>query len=314
MTAVFSPTPTATEAPLAVPRWQSQADLPMPLAAPAAVVYEQMFYFVAGSADGTAWRYAARRAEWQVLSDKPTPVRDAGAVLIGELIYVPGGRLADGQPSERLEAYDPRLDRWQVLAPLPQPRCAYALVALEGRLYLFGGWDGSRYTADVFIYDPQTDSWSAGQSMAGGRGFAAAVSAGGKIWVLGGWNGEQALAFNSVYFPQRDLNGENAWEEQPPLPEGRYGISAAFLNDVVYVLGGTDGKQDLPPVAYDVGGETWKALELPPRVVGVQPAVLPLGTQLHVFGGLQGGAGTTEYLTYQASYIIVLPILQNGGQ
>jgi DNA-binding CsgD family transcriptional regulator/N-acetylneuraminic acid mutarotase len=306
--------PTLTPTSAVLRRWQVQENLPRVLSAPAAVVYEQAFYFVAGEQDGSTWLYRPKQREWQELALKPTPVRDAGAVLIGELIYVPGGRLADGQPSERLEVYDPRTDRWEERAALPAPRCAYALAALEGRLYLFGGWDGHGYTADVFIYDPQTDVWNIGQPMGAGRGFAAAVSTGGKILVLGGWDGKQALSTNSVYFPQRDEKGENAWEEQHPLPQGRYGLSAAFLTDVVYVMGGTDGKQELAPLMFDVEMGAWKPLELPPQGLGVQPVVLPLGTQLHILGGLHEGVGTIEHLTYQASYVIVLPVLQNGGQ
>ncbi len=285
----------------------------MTLSAPAAVVYEQTFYFVTGQEDGAVFRYYPKQRSWQTLASKPTPVRDAGAVLIGELIYVPGGRLADGQATDRLEVYNPRLDRWEGRASLPSPRCAYALAALEGRLYLFGGWDGRDYVADVFIYDPQTDSWHTGQPMAARRGLAAAVGVGGKILVLGGWDGKTALATNSVYFPQRDENGEKAWEDQLPLPEGRYGLSAAFLTDVVYVIGGTDGQAELAPLRYDADSNAWLPLELPPQEVGVQPVVLPLGTQLHVFGGLHGDVGTVEYLTYQASYVIVLPVLQNSG-
>ncbi len=306
--------PTLTPTPMVLPRWQLQQSLPVTLSAPAAVVYEQTFYFVTGQEDGAALRYHPKQKSWQALAVKPTPVRDAGAVLIGELIYVPGGRLADGRATDRLEVYNPRLDRWELRASLPSPRCAYALAALEGQLYLFGGWDGRDYVADVFIYDPQTDAWHTGQPMAARRGFAAAVAVGGKILVLGGWDGKTALATNSVYFPQRDENGEKAWEDQLPLPEGRYGLSAAFLTDVVYVIGGTDGQTELAPLRYDADGNAWLPLELPPQEVGVQPVVLPLGTQLHVFGGLHGDVGTAEYLTYQASYVIVLPILQNSGQ
>ena len=47
-----------------------------------------------------------------------------------------------------LEVYDPISDTWQSRAPIPAPSAAYGLAALNGRLYLFGGWDGTRYVRD----------------------------------------------------------------------------------------------------------------------------------------------------------------------
>ena len=82
-------------------------------------------------------------------------------MVLGGLIYVPGGRLASGEMTNVLEVYNPYQDTWSRKAPLPEAVSGYALVAFEGGLYLFGGWDGNKALADVYAYDPGLDQWEA---------------------------------------------------------------------------------------------------------------------------------------------------------
>ena len=59
-------------------------------------------------------------------------------------------------------------------------------MAFEGKLYVFGGWDGARFVATVYEYDPGRDAWTARTPMPTARGFAGAAVAGGKVYVVGG--------------------------------------------------------------------------------------------------------------------------------
>jgi N-acetylneuraminic acid mutarotase len=124
----------------------------------AATAYDGNIYAIAGEGlegvSGSVFRYLTEDDRWERLEDKPTPVRDVEAALIGEKIYVPGGLGGDGQPTDILEIYDPRANQWENGASLPIKLSAYAMTDFEGQLYLFGGWDGEKALDHVFIYDP----------------------------------------------------------------------------------------------------------------------------------------------------------------
>jgi len=86
--------------------------------------------------------------------------------------------LVDGNPTNVLEIYDPASGVWETGPDLPQARSAYALATFEGRLYLFGGWDGQRFVNNVFVFDPGVSQWMEIEPMPTARGYAAAAVAG----------------------------------------------------------------------------------------------------------------------------------------
>ena len=128
--------------------------------------------------------YLPNADDWRRGADKPTPVANVGAVALGDVIYVPGGSTSEGLVSDILEVYDPNdgdLGAWSTRAPLPKGISAYALAAHGGVLYLFGGWDGSSYSAQTLKYDPQADAWSSLAPMGAPRAFAGAGTIGDRI-------------------------------------------------------------------------------------------------------------------------------------
>ena len=309
------PTPAATQKPTS--RWSTSLALPEPLSQMAASSFENNLYLIGGkTTQGTSGQtlcYNPAVGRWENRAAKPTPVSSAQGAVIGEKIYVPGGRLADGRPSDILEIYDLRQDLWSKGANLPAARSDYALAASEGKLYLFGGWDGQEYTSDVYSYDPQSDTWSKRSPLPGKVGQAAAATLEDGIYLIGGTDGRQALTSNRVYYPERDLNQGNPWEELAPLPAGRYGMGAASLIDEIYILGGVgsgNSEAALPPLEYDAQDNQWVQFEAPPEAVGAFSALLASGTQLHLLGGQTSSGLTSIHRTYQAVYTILLPVVQ----
>ena len=59
--------------------------------------------------------------------------------------------------------------------------------AYDGKVYVFGGWDGRGYVNTTFIYDPKTDRWTTGAPLPVGRGFAGAATLNDAIYVVGGY-------------------------------------------------------------------------------------------------------------------------------
>lgn len=296
-----------------VERWSKLTDLPLAVSNPAAVPYENTILLIGGRTDESvspaALRYEAGSSTWERLKDKPTPVSGALAGVIGEKVYVPGGQGADGRPVDILEIYDPRSDRWEQGARLPAPLSNYALAAFEGRLFLFGGWDGSSYVDLVLVYDPLEDSWSERSPLQQPLGGAAAAVSGSKIYLIGGTDGKTIYDDVWAYFPNREEEGGKAWETRQSLPEPRSDLSAVGLVNAVYAVGGglkEDGSS-LDALRYDEQTDVWSALESPPQNFGAQTALVALDTRLHLLGGEAEGKILPLHMTYQAVYTVLIP-------
>ena len=106
--------------------------------------------------------------------------------MIGEKIYVPGGESVDGRPTDVLRSIDPRQDVWEEGANLPEALSAYALADFEGKMYLFGGWDGSEDVDAVWVYDPVDDVWVSGASLIDQMIGAEALTLSDRIVLIGG--------------------------------------------------------------------------------------------------------------------------------
>ena len=304
--------------PIVVPaRWQSSTALPEPRTGMGATTYAGNFYLIGGQTaagiSSDVFAYDPILQTWIAVAGKPTAVMDIQAALIGERIYVPGGKVAQEQTTRALEVYDPRQDEWETRAVLPTPVSAYALTAYEGKLYLFGGWDGQNYSKSVYRYDPELDQWERQTDLPAVRGFAAAVSQEGRILVIGGRNDKSALSSVLVYFPNRDAENEDPWESAPDLPEPRYGLSALALANSVYLIGGASGTEtpSATPLVLNTGSETWQAFDAPATAAGSQMVVLPEGNFLHVLGGSTPTGLSARHLIYQALYTVAIPLLSN---
>lgn len=325
---LFAPAPTATPSPTSAPtaavnmavpgsRWSEVSGLPLGRSGMAAVVFEGAIYIAGGKTSqgitGSSLRYRPSQGGWEPLADKPTPVGDVQAVVLGERIFVPGGMAASGKSVSVLEAYSPRLNRWEALKPMPAAVSGYALAAFEGRLYLFGGWDGAVYSAAVYSYNPADDTWQTHTVLPQARAFSTAAVVESKIYVIGGFDGQQALRDQFVYFPDRDRNNDQPWEQRAPLPEGRYGMGCTVLANMIYLVGGLgDANQagGLVPLVYQPLNDRWTSFDLPPESLGDRPAVLGLETRLHVLGGETPTGLLANHLTYQAIYTIAIPSIQ----
>ena len=289
--------PAASATPAA--SWLPRAAPPAPPGEAAATVYEGKLYLISGRAgqslSGAVLRYNPQTNRWDQRAAKPLPVRLAQAALIGEQIYVPGGRTAQDQPSDQLEIYDPRLDRWLSGARLPLPLSDYALAALEGRLYLFGGWDGKTIQDNVWVYDPQSDRWTAQGRLPSARSQMGAAALNGKIFLIGGWDGRNALNEVLSYYPNR----EAPWESRAALTRPRYAMGAAALLDQVYILGGSE---DSAPLQYNTTQDRWLSYPAPEIPLQGPITLLALETQLHLL--TPGG----QHQAYQALYTLLAPI------
>jgi DNA-binding CsgD family transcriptional regulator len=301
--------------PTSTPRvqWFELPGLPTPRRGLAVANYENQIYAIGGeTSDGISnfvERYDPQTSTWIDLSPKPTSVMDINAAVIGGQIYVPGGRLSSGNPTNITEIYDPQTDHWSSGIPLPKSLSAYALTVYEGRIYIFGGWDGKQIVNDSYVYDSYSKSWSMLPSMPTARSYAGAVTVGGKIYVIGGWNGSQALFINEEFLP--DLSGGNPqWIQAINLPSGRSAMGITNLADIIFVIGGIGSDDDLTTIALVPGYTNWGQVESPiPKNLSSLGSVT-VGSRLYALGGEIESSLNNQMWSYQAIFTITLPIIR----
>lgn len=289
-------------------RWQELPPMSVPRAGLAAASYSNAIYAIAGQTSegptSLVERYDPQTDTWTRLADKPTAVSEVSAVVLGEKIYVPGGKLANGQVTNCLEVFDPRKGTWESKAELPLAVSGYALAAYEGQMYLFGGWDGDQVVDQAWRYDPFNDAWHAAANLPSARAYATAAEVSGKIYVLGGWDGTQGLQENLSFDPARDLEGEPAWQKEPDLPEACSECSAESISGMLFVIG-TNGIWQLNSPYLE-----WAQIPfntIPAGQHGFSSALSPEG-YLYFVGGRDAASALLDTLyRFRVVYTISIP-------
>ncbi len=293
-------------------RWNFMAPLPTPRSRFAAAYSRGKIYAIAGDTvegvTGTVEEYELGTNTWRVRSSKPSPVNNVGAAVVEGRVYVPGGRTSAGAVIADLEIYDPATDSWEPGAPLPLPRCAYAIGVLEEKIYLFGGWDGSSYVGHTYQYDPLADIWVEKTPMPSALGFAGAAAIENKIFVVGGYDGREELATVERYDPALDDGTQDPWVAASPMMMRRGGLGVAAIGGSLYAIGGGWHGYLAYNERYDSTTDTWAVFETPVFGEWRNLGVVASDTKVHAIGGWNG-----DYLNlnqeYQALFTYYLPEL-----
>ncbi len=299
-TSQLEPAALFVEQPIGETRWLLSRPLPAPRVSQAIASVGLDIYHIGGeTVDGVVddvWIYDTGARLWSEAAPKPTAVADTTAAeLFGE-IYVPGGRLPNGDPTNLVEAYSPSQDAWRRIAPLPQPLANGLAIAEGGYLYVIGGQGQNGVLDTVYVYDPGADSWRPVAVLPAPRALAAGSTLTGQLYVVGGTDGREAQATCFTYTP-----GNDTWADCPDLLTARAGAGATVVLNKLYVVGGTDGQESTEANGeiYDPNSETWQVLNVPPDMVAwQQPGVVHVENRLFAQGGRQGDTISDANLVY----------------
>ena len=142
---------------------------------------------------------------------------------------------------------------WKKGAPFPEPDEELYGVTTNGKLYVFGGWDGGKARGVAYEYDPATDKWTKKTSMPRLTHHAALAAANGKIYVMGGFvpPKDTAIPVGGAWEPIDNAweydPAADSWKSLPPLPGKRGSAIAAEVGGKIYVIGGAttmEGSKD----------------------------------------------------------------------
>ena len=210
---------------------------------------------------------------WTTKTNMPTERHQMAAGAIDGKLYVVGGWNTHWRSEmgiNKLEVYDPATDTWSTKANMPTSRDGPAAAAIDGKLYVVGGWNGTDFTPALEVYDPATNTWSTKANMPTPRINPAAVAIDGKLYVVGGRNVPPTTHCSSgcqnyntgldvleVYDPVTDT-----WSTKANMPTGRHGLAAVPIFGLLYAVGGQNSQGLSKKLeVYDPVTDDWSTLD-----------------------------------------------------
>ena len=301
-------------------RWNILAEISEPLTDFASVTYSGQLFIMGGNGtkgvSQNVYKYLPNSDDWVKLQNKPIPVSGADAVIIGNLIFVPGGMMSDGRVYNMMEVYDPNLDLWIDKILLPNPITDYALTEFEGNLYIFGGWDGQSYVSTVWIYNPQTGQWNQEKSMPEALVAPQCFVSGNRVFIyeIESNISGSVVKTNWIYEYSPGIEGGSGGYRimVNDFPDRENIVGIVSIADNIFVLS-HDNKNDqgyLNPIVRNFNNSDWIWLESIAAEDYMDVDVISLGNFIHVMGGIdEDGVTSTEHLSFQAIFSTLIPVI-----
>ena len=136
---------------------------------------------------------------------------------------------------------------WKPLANAPQPLAEAQSVAVNGKLYLFGGYNITspdyQPTSAAEMYDPATNTWHSLAPMPTGETHVGVASDGQNyIYVAGGYTFDPKTTyqtFGTTNVFRYDI-ANNTWSNYVPLPAPRAAGALVYLDGQLHFFDGVD--------------------------------------------------------------------------
>jgi len=197
---------------------------------------------------------------WLSKQSMPAKRSDMSATTVDDAIYLIGGCALDqtwvhdppyseyrcgGGVAKAVTGstirYLPKTNTHDTSLPdAPHPRYRHAAAALDNRVYLFGGTDGSgKIVPEVDVFSIATGKWtSLTQNLPNPTTDLNAFVLDGKIYVVGGYDPSwKALNVTQIFDPSAS-DAKLTWQTGPALLQGRGDAVAAVVDNKAYIVGG----------------------------------------------------------------------------
>ncbi|NTW80237.1 MAG: S8 family serine peptidase, partial [Geobacteraceae bacterium] len=194
-----------------------------------------------------------------------------GTAFLNGKVYIAGGADFNGNIWDTIEEFDPETGNSQIIATMPEKRHAVPIVAANGKLYIFGGHNGSDVTNTGWEFDPDPSqrTFTSLPEMPAAVECRSAGVFNGKIYLVG--NSYGATTGNPVYAYDYQ---NRIWEVVTSVPTVREVPQQEIINGTLYVAGGGSYSPETGYVtlgtneAYAFPSSSWKIYSAGPPSVG----------------------------------------------
>jgi N-acetylneuraminic acid mutarotase len=191
-------------------------------------------------------------AAWTERAPYPIAIWGHAVASAGGNVYSFGG-IVNNTAIANAYKYDPILNTWTPIAPLPEPRAWFSGTSDGTYIYLLGGVDQIfNTTATLWRYDPVSNTYNTSlPSYTIPTYFHASAYLNGKIYRIAG------AAIGSDYHVEVYDIATNSWSMAANYPFANHTLMAAALGGYVYAGGGNASSNAW---RYDPGTNTWAAI------------------------------------------------------
>jgi N-acetylneuraminic acid mutarotase len=188
---------------------------------------------------------------------------------------------------------------WSTEAPMPIAKAVAASGAINGQLYVVGGFDGVASSTVNEVYDQATNTWGTAAPILTSRDVAGAGTIGGVLYVAGGFLFNDSRIYTTNILEAYD-SATNSWATKAAMPTPRYEFGPGVIDGIFYAVGGTGPCPPCIPLttleAYNPVTNSWATLApMPTARRGLAAGVV--NGVLYAVGGNIGGGGISS-ITY----------------
>ncbi|MBC2840231.1 malectin domain-containing carbohydrate-binding protein [Robiginitalea sp. SC105] len=299
------------------------------------VVYNDKFYVIAGNTIGHNGGYQAWFDEfdpatgvWTTLTDAPRARDHFHAEVIGDKLYVAGGRLSGGTGGTfapliaEVDVYDFTSGTWSTLPSgqnLPTPRGAASVAVFQNELYVIGGEIGVDLQGNTIndaqktteSYNPVTGTWTTRADLITERHGTQAIVSGDGIHITAGSNtqGGGGTMKNMEFYGTDNPSGT-------PLTAGQLSVASSLTVTTggasVITLNNAAGNTGIIVTGAQLGGGDAGNFQI---VSDLEFRFIPPGGSLDVFIGHTGATdGDVALLTFQYDGTNSSPVALTSGE
>lgn len=199
--------------------------------------------------------------KWTVVAPVGSPPagrHNAAFCVLNNKLYLFSGCAAVGWTGWTAEAwcYDFTTKVWTRIANCPVTQGLMTAVAIKGKIYLYGGFQGGGGLTTLLEYDPVNNSYRSIAHTKGGRYGHRCLAINDKMYIIAGHDSTGPVLSTLCYDPS-----DNTWETLPNIPTGTRHPYAGHIGDFIYVYGGYTGSAASVKLwKYNLVTKVWTAL------------------------------------------------------
>jgi kelch-like protein 10 len=187
--------------------------------------------------------------------DEDVPIPDFVRPRIPHDILFAVGGWGTCSPTNYIETYDTRADRWSVVEEVDPagPRACHGTAVIGFNIYVIGGFNGENYFNSVRCFNAVKKTWREVSPMSIRRCYLSVAVLDEVVYAMGGYDGYHRQKTGERYEYKK-----NQWSLIAPMNVERSDASAATLNGKIYVAGGYDGQECMDSAeVYDPDTNQW---------------------------------------------------------